>query len=188
MEKARTRKVIASEWTTLDGVFDASTLDTWFAPYHTDERGQIIDAAIHAADALLFGRVTYEMLSQYWSRLKNNEMGIADRLNSLPKYVASNTLKRADWNNTTILDGNVAGKIRELQQQPGQDILIFGSAALVRSLLPLGLVDEVHLLVQPIVVGAGKRLFEEGVPTTRLQLIDSRPLAAGVVNLRYRVG
>ena len=101
MNQTQQRKLVVSEWITLDGVFDADSMETWFNPYETEDRGRYIKEGIDAADALLFGRVTYEMLAQYWPNLKNNEMGVADRLNSLPKYVVSRTLKRADWNNST---------------------------------------------------------------------------------------
>jgi dihydrofolate reductase len=181
------RRLIVSEWMSLDGVFDADTMGTWFNPFETEERGQHIKQGIDAAGTLLFGRVTYEMLSAYWPNLKNNEMGVADRMNNLPKVVVSKTLKSAAWNNSTIVAGNVAESIATLKRQPGQDILVFGSAKLVQSLLPLNLVDEIRLLVHPVVMGRGKRVFGEGSPTTPLELAQSVPLGAGVVALSYRL-
>lgn len=125
------RKLVVSGWVTLDGVFDADTMEQWYIPYHSDDRGEHIKEGILASDALLLGRVTYEMLAAYWPILRNNEMGIADRLNSVPKYVVSSTLKKAEWNNSTIIKENVEEEITKLKQQPGQDILINGSATLV---------------------------------------------------------
>jgi len=94
---------------TLDGVFDAGTMERWFHPYHSDERGEDIKSQILACDALLLGRVTYEMLAPSWSSLKQNEMGIADKMNGVSKYVASSALKNTEWTNSTILKGNIVG-------------------------------------------------------------------------------
>jgi dihydrofolate reductase len=186
MNQTQQRKLVVSEWMTLDGVFDANSMETWFNPYETEDRGRYIKEGIGAADALLFGRVTYEMLAQYWPNLKNNEMGVADRLNSLPKYVVSRTLKRADWNNSTIIADDVAGQVGALKRQPGHDILVFGSGVLVQALLEAKLVDEMRFLIHPVTVGKGKRVFQEGVPTTRLELVDTKTLSSGAIVLCYR--
>ena len=135
------RKLVVSEWVTLDGVFDADTMDQWFNPYDSIDRQQCIKETVLASDAFLFGRATYEMLAPYWSSLKDNEMeGVAGKLNSAPKYVVSSTLKKAEWNNSTIIKESVVGEITKLKQQPGQEIQIEGSASLVQSLM------EAHLL------------------------------------------
>lgn len=186
MEPQTTRKLIAMEWVTVDGVFDADTMDTWFNPYLTDERSRCITERIQSSGAFLIGRTTYQMFAAYWPALKNDEFGIAGRMNGLPKHVVSRTLPAADWNNSHIIRDDVAGAVRALKGQAGQDILLPGSATLLWSLLPLGLVDEVHLLVHPIVAGKGKRLFRDLPEATRLELLDSRSLAAGVLSLRYR--
>jgi dihydrofolate reductase len=186
MNRTQQRKLVVSEWMTLDGVFDANSMETWFNPYETEDRGRYIKEGIDAADALLFGRVTYEMLAQYWPNLKNNEMGVADRLNSLPKYVVSRTLKRADWNNSTIIADEVAGQVGALKRQPGHDILVFGSGVLVQALLEAKLVDEMRFLIHPVTVGGGKRVFQEGAPTTRLELVDTKRLSSGAIVLCYR--
>jgi dihydrofolate reductase len=180
------RKLIVSEWMSLDGVFDAQSMGTWFNPFESAERGATIKEGIDAAGALLFGRVTYQMLSGYWPNLKNNEMGVADQMNSLPKYVVSSTLARADWNNSTVVAGDAAAAIADLKRQPGGEILCFGSAALVRSLLPSGLIDELRLLVHPVVMGTGKRVFTDGMAVATLELVESRQLPSGVLALRYR--
>ena len=104
------RKLVVSEWMTLDGVFDADTMKEWFEPYDSEDRQNYIKENVLTSDAFLVGRVTYEMLASYWPNQKNNEMGIADRLNKAPKYVVSSTLKKAEWNNSTIINEDVGEK------------------------------------------------------------------------------
>src|SRR5689334_13992012 len=111
MERERSRRLIASEWLSLDGVFDANNMDTWVAPFESEERNQYIRENVHSSDALLLGRVTYETLAGYWPSQKNNQFGIADRLNSMPKHVVSTTLKEGSWNNTTVIHGNVEEQV-----------------------------------------------------------------------------
>ena len=178
------RKLIASAWITLDGVFDATTMGQWWMPYDSPERQAHISEELHASDALLLGRVTYEMLAPYWSQLKNNEMGIAGHLNKVAKWVVSTSLQKADWNNSTIIGRNAMEEIQKLKQQPGRQILVEGSATLVRSLAEAGLVDEYRFLVQPIIMGSGRRFFKDDM-SSGLTLIDSRTLASGVLALRY---
>ena len=180
------RKVIVSAWVTLDGVFDADTMEEWYFPYHSDDRGDYIKDEILACDALLVGRATYEMLAPYWSALKNNEMGLADKMNRVAKFVVSSTLEKADWNNSTLIKDNVVAEISQLKQQPGQDILIPGSATLVQSLMETGLIDEYKFLVHPIIMGSGKRFFKEGMAMTRLELVKTKMFSLGVVLLCYK--
>ena len=129
-----------------------------------------------------------EMLAGYWPKLKNNEMGIADRLNSMPKHVVSATLKKAEWQSSQIIANNVAENVLELKRRAGQDILIFGSATLVHSLIKANLVDELRFLVHPVIMGNGKRFFRESMPTTKLKPIKTKPMSAGVTALWYTVG
>ena len=179
------RKLVVSEWMTLDGVFDADTMKEWFEPYDSEDRQNYIKENVLTSDAFLVGRVTYEMLASYWPNQKNNEMGIADRLNNAPKYVVSSTLKKAEWNNSTIINEDVVEEVTKLKQQPGQDILMFGSATLVQSLMEADLIDEYRFLVQPIVMGSGKRFFNDG-NTAPLKLVEAKPFSLGVVLLRYQ--
>jgi dihydrofolate reductase len=174
------RKLIVSEWMTLDGVFDADTMKDWFEPYDSPERQNYIRENVLTSDAFLFGRVTYEMLASYWPNQKNNEMGVADRLNSAPKYVVSSTLKKAEWNNSTIINEDVVEEVAKLKQQPGQDILMFGSATLVQSLMEAELIDEYRFLVHPTIMGAGKRFFKDGMLATKLNLVKTKTLSSGV--------
>lgn len=179
------KKIIASEWISLDGVFDASLMGEWNAPYHSDSRADYIKDSILSCGAMLYGRKTYEMLAPYWSALKNNEMGVADKLNNAPKFVVSSTLKKADWGYSTIIKGEIAGEIAKLKSSSGGDILVQGSATLVRSLLDAGLIDELRLLVHPIIMGKGERFFQDGMHTG-LQLTSTRTLDMGVIALYYQ--
>ena len=153
------RKIAVLAWMSLDGVFDADTMAEYFLPFHSDERGNYIRDCILECDDYLLGRVTYEMLAPHWSPLKNNEMGVADKLNSVSKVVVSSTLKKADWNNSTIIKKDVVNEITSLKRKPGKDILIAGSATLVKSLLEAGLIDEFRFLVHPSYYGKWKTVF-----------------------------
>jgi len=179
------RKLVVSESVTVDGVFDAYTMHQWVTPYDSDERNEYIQETVLASDTLLVGRTTYELQAPYWSSLKNNEYGIADRLNSAPKYVVSSTLPKAEWNNSTIIKENVVEEIAKLKRQPGQDILIMGSATLVQSLMQTDLIDEYKLLVHPAIMESGKRFFKDGMGMTKLKLVESKTLSLGVVLLCY---
>lgn len=174
------RKVIASLYVTLDGVMEEPA---WTVPYCNDEISRFKFDELFASDALLLGRATYEGFAKAWPSM-TDEQGFADRMNSLPKFVASTTLQNPEWN-AAVIGGDVAQEVSALKQQPGQDILIYGSADLVQTLLPLGLVDELRLLIYPVVLGSGKRLFNENSKTT-LKLAEARPLGPEVVALIYR--
>jgi dihydrofolate reductase len=177
------RKVIASEFVSLDGVMEAP--DRWHFPYFNDEMGEAVGAEMAQADAMLLGRVTYQEFASYWST--STEEPLASRLNSTPKFVVSRTLKEPlEWQNSTLIKENVAEEISRLKQQPGKDISIVGRATLVRSLLRDDLLDELRLMVHPIVVGSGKRLFEDGGDRKALELVDSRTFGTGVLYLTYR--
>ena len=138
------RKVVAGLFVSLDGVFEAP--ETWHFPYFNDEMGEIIASQMAAADTMLLGRRTYEEFAAYWAD-KGSDVELADQINNTPKLVASTTLKTVDWRNSSLIGGDVAEHLRELKQEPGKDISITGSAALVRSLLRDGVLDELRLLV-----------------------------------------
>ena len=180
------RRVIVSEFVTLDGVMEAS--DQWHFPYFNDEMGQEIEAAMAQADAMLMGRVLYEEWADFWPRQDPEENPVAGRMNGVRKYVVSTTLKEPlGWDNSTLIKENVAEEIAGLKRQTGGDISISGSGTLVRSLLGDGLIDELRLMVHPVVVGSGKRLFEEGGEQIALELVDFRTFSTGVVYLTYRL-
>lgn len=135
-------------------------------------------------EALLLGRVTYEGFAKAWPGM-TDDVGFADKMNSMPKYVVSKTLTHADWNNSTILSGDLGEEVRALKEQDGGDILVAGSASLVRGLTELGLVDEYRLMTFPIALGGGKRLFDGVSDAATLQLVDVTPLKSGTVILTY---
>lgn len=128
--------------------------EEWQPPYVSEDVGEAIQTSIQTSDAALLGRVTYQMFAAYWPTQTQNEFGVADKLNSQPKFVVSSTLDKAEWNNTTVLKGNVVEEIRRLKQQPGGDIRLSGSATLAQSLMQAGLVDEYWLLCIPLCVVA----------------------------------
>ena len=179
------RKVIASEFVSLDGVFEAP--DQWPFPYFDEEMGEEIGRAMAASDAMLMGRVLYEEWAEFWPRQDPEENPVAARMNGVRKYVVSTTREEPlEWQNPTLIAGDVAEEIAELKRQAGGDISISGSGTLVRSLLKDGLIDELRLMVHPLVVGSGKRLFEEGGERIALELVDSKTFSTGVVYLTYR--
>jgi dihydrofolate reductase len=185
-EVALLRKVVASEIVSLDGVVESP--DAWHFPYFNDEMGEAIGEAMAASDAMLLGRVTYEEFAAFWpAQGGEDDQEIADYMNNTPKFVVSKTLEEPlEWNNSTLIKEDVAEEIAKLKQQPGKDISITGSPTLVRSLLQDGLLDELRLMVHPIVVGSGKRLFEEGSDQKALELVDSKRFSTGVLYLTYQ--
>jgi dihydrofolate reductase len=179
------RKIVAAEFLSLDGVMESP--DQWHFDYFNDEMGQAVGEGFAASDALLMGRVLYEEWAAFWPNQSPEENPVAATMNGLRKYVVSTTLEGPlEWNNTSLIGENVAEELFELKQQSGKDITISGSGALVRSLLDDGLIDELKLMVHPVVVGSGKRLFEDGEKRTALELVDSRTFDTGVVYLTYR--
>jgi dihydrofolate reductase len=186
MKRLGMRKIVVSAWVTLDGIFDADTMDQWFLPFDSPARQEYIRDGILACDAILLGRTTYEMLSPYWSSLKNNEMGVAGKLNSVSKFVVSSKLKKAEWNNSTIIKDDAIGQITKLKQQSGSEIQIEGSATLVQSLTEANLIDEYRFLVHPIIMGYGKRFFKDEMNSTRLKFVKSQEIDKGVILLCYQ--
>jgi dihydrofolate reductase len=187
------RKVIASEFLSLDGVMEdpggaeGSEYGGWSFAYFNDELGQVIGEGFAASDAMLMGRRTYEEWAAFWPNQDPEENPDAAQMNAVRKYVVSTTLQEPlEWQNSTLIKGNVAEEISALKNQPGKDIVISGSGTLVRSLLEDALINELRLLVHPIVVGGGKRLFEEGGKRIALELVNSRTFSTGVVYLTYR--
>jgi dihydrofolate reductase len=133
---------------------------------------------------LLLGRVTYQGFAAAWPSMTDPQ-GFAERMNGLPKFVASTTLKQLEWNNSRLLKGDIAAEVGKLKQQPGQDILAAGSGTLVRTLMQHDLVDEYRLMVHPVVLGSGKRLFGEGTDKKVLKLTETRTFGSVVVVLSY---
>jgi dihydrofolate reductase len=176
------RKIVVTTFISLDGVMEDPK---WTFPYWGDDIAKYKFDELFASDAMLLGRVTYEGFAQAWPE-RTDEQGYADRFNGMPKYVVSTTLQKADWNNSHILSANVADEVLKLKQLDGQDITVHGSCTLVQWLLEQGLVDELKLLVYPIAVGQGKRLFKDG-NQVKLKLVETKPFASGAIALIYQV-
>jgi dihydrofolate reductase len=179
------RKVVASELVSLDGVMRSP--QEWAFSYSNDEMEQVNASGMAASDALLLGRATYQEFASYWPYQNSADQPYTDYLNSTPKFVVSKTLEGPlEWQNSTLIKGDVAKEITELKRQPGKNITIIGSAALVQSLLRDGLLDELRLMVHPLVLGSGKRLFEDEGDQKALELVDSKTFSTGVLYLTYQ--
>jgi dihydrofolate reductase len=186
------RKVVVSEFMSVDGVMEdpggAEGFDRggWVFQFDRGPEGDKfkLDEVLEA-DALLLGRVTYQGFAEAWPS-RTDEAGFADKMNSMPKFVVSTTLEEAEWNNSTLIKGDVPEEVSKLKQQPGGDILIAGSRALVHTLMQHDLIDEYRLMVFPIVLGSGKRLFGDRSDTTALRLVDSKTVGSGVLIVTYQ--
>jgi dihydrofolate reductase len=175
------RKIVATEYVTLDGVMHEP--GQWSGPFFNDEAVKFKYDELFASDALLLGRVTYEGFAKAWPKMTGTG-DFGERMNGMPKYVVSTTLDKAEWNNSTIIRDNVVEEIGRLKEQPGQDILVYGSGRLTNSLIEHNLLDELRLWVHPVVLGRGQRMFPEGSRAT-LKLAGTTTLGTGVVILTY---
>jgi dihydrofolate reductase len=176
------RKIVAGLFISLDGVVEAP--ETWHFPYFNDEMGKIVGDQMATSDTMLLGRRTYEEFAEFWPN-QGDDAPMAAEINGVRKLVASTTLETLDWQNSELIAGDVADNLRRRKQQTGKDISITGSPTLVRSLLEAGVLDELRLLVHPIVVGHGKRLFGADAATVPLTLVSAQSLATGVQYLVY---
>jgi dihydrofolate reductase len=179
------RKRIVWEFVSMDGVMESP--ERWVMPFQSQDVAEFVAAQNLASDTLLLGKTTYEAFATFWPSQTHNEFGFADKLNRMPKFVVSSTLNKAEWSNSVIINKNVVEEINKLKQQPGGNVGITGSATLVQSLMQADLVDEYRLLVHPIVLGDGKRLFRDGIASKTLKLVDTRPFSSGVVALSYQI-
>lgn len=187
-------KLVVTSFVTLDGVVEAPGYDehrdgrnAWALRVQDEEDVSFNKGAILGAEAVLLGRKTYQIWAAFWPNPSEGvDAELATRLNEMPKYVVSNTLERADWNNSIVISGDVVGQVRRLKEQPGGELLVYGSPTLVDTLLEHDLIDEYRLLVYPVILGSGKRLFRDGVDLHHLRLVDLRTFGSGVVLLTYR--
>ncbi|WP_315817659.1 dihydrofolate reductase family protein [Paraflavitalea speifideaquila] len=184
------RKIIVTEFITLDGVVEAPGGNEtphphggWQAQYKAPETGQYKVAELAGVDALLLGKNTYTAFSGYWPTQTGG--GFADRINQLPKYVVSQSLQKVEWNNSHLLR-NVASDVAALKNTDGGDILVYGSATLAKALLHHNLIDELHLMLFPISIGGGLRLFDDSRELTKFKLKYSRAFDSGVLILEYQ--
>jgi dihydrofolate reductase len=184
-------RLTLTEFVTLDGVYQGPggpSEDTsgdfrhggWLVPFFDDALGQYMNRIFAEVDAFLLGRRTYEIFAASWPKATDPDDPIASRLNTLPKYVASRSLGRADWHNSTILGRDVVAEVGKLKEQPGGELQIHGSGALAQALLDAGLIDTIRLIVFPVVLGSGKRLFAEGRTPSSFRLADVTSTPSGV--------
>jgi class 3 adenylate cyclase/dihydrofolate reductase len=184
-------RLVVTEFMTLDGVMEAPGFEehrdgknAWAVQATTEDQQRYKIDELFAAGAILLGRVTYQIWEAFWPDAPK-DAGFADRINGIEKYVVSTTLREPTWNNTTVIRSDLAGEVSRVKERTDGDILVFGSAALVDSLLELDLVDEWRVMLFPIVLGSGKRLFREEQDVSHLRLVDTRVFDSGVVLLTY---
>lgn len=176
------RKVVSGLFLSLDGVVESP--DQWQFDYFNEEMMAAMGAFIDAEDTVLLGRVTYQDWAPYWPT--STDEPYASHINNTPKYVFSTTLDQVEWKNTSLVKGTPAELIAQLKQQPGKNIGVAGSPTLVHSLLQNDLLDELILMIHPVVVGKGNRLFKEGSDLKRLKLVGSQITSMGVSILTYQ--
>jgi dihydrofolate reductase len=191
------RKVIANEWMTLDGVVQAPSYADedvtggfghggWHARYFDDLSMNWVIENVRGAGGYLLGRGTYEIFAAHWPNAPQEQQMLAEPLNALPKYVASTTLEEPlGWQNSTLLRGDLGAAVRALKAEEGKDLHVIGSPGLVQSLLVLGVVDELRLMIDPLVVGGGKRLFHDNGAHRPLRLADSQVTSTGAIIATY---
>lgn len=184
-------RLTLTEFVTLDGVCqgpggpsedtsDGFQQGGWTVPFFDDQLGEYMGKVFDEVDAFALGRHTYEIFAGSWPKVTDPGDPIASRLNDLPKYVASRTLAQADWANSTVLSGDVVAEVARLKQQPGRELQIHGSGVFAQTMFDAGLIDTIRLIVFPVVLGTGRRLFAEGRTPSRLRLADVATTPAGV--------
>jgi dihydrofolate reductase len=191
------RKLVVSEFLTLDGVMQAPGLPDedrsggfqhggWWIQYSDDIAGKAITEALAATSGLLLGRRTYEVFAGYWPSAPADDP-LASTINSLPKYVVSTTLEEPlGWSNSQLIKGDVAEEVAKLKQEPGEELQVIGSGELVQTLMKHDLVDEYRLMITPLILASGKRLFRDGSARTELRLVDSKTSSTGVLIVTYQ--
>jgi dihydrofolate reductase len=158
----------------------------WLVPFVDEDFGEIMDAWFARADEILLGRTTYELMFPYWSQVTDPDEAVAQKLNNRPKHIVSRTLRSPEWANSSVIDGDVVEAVKALKDRPGGELQVHGSAQLVQTLNQHNLVDEYRLLVFPVVLGTGKRLFGDGTVPTAFKTVENRTTSTGVVALTLR--
>jgi dihydrofolate reductase len=184
------RKVILSNMVTLDGFFEGPNKELDWQIVDGENKEYAIDL-LSKVDALLFGRVTYQLMADYWPAAATNpstpksDLEIADKMNNLPKIVFSKTLQEVKWNNSRLVKENIAEEISKMKQQPGKDMVIFGSGSIVSTFMQHGLIDEYRIIVNPVVLGNGNPLFKGINGKQNLKLLNTKVFDSGIVILFY---
>jgi dihydrofolate reductase len=177
-------RITASFLMSLDGVVESP--QDWNGQYFDERMGAIIGESIASTDAFVMGRRTYEEWAAFWPHQDSASNPMAAAINGLPKHVASTTLARVDWEGSTLIERDVPRAVAALKDRYDRDISISGSATLVRSLLRAGVLDELRVMIHPIALGRGARLFEDGIENLGLELVSSEALSSGVIYAVYR--
>ena len=179
------RNIIVSNYVTLDGFFEGPNREIdWFV--WDDEVEQYGIDLLDRIDTILFGRVTYELMAGYWPTTTEENPAITQAMNSLPKIVFSRTLDHVSWNNSRLVKGDLRDEVLKLKEGPGKDIVIYGSGSIVAALTNVGLIDEYQMMVNPVILGSGKPMFQGVEKPVKLKLIRSRPFDIGNVLLYYQ--
>ena len=184
------RKLIITTFITLDGVVEAPGGEEghphtgWSAEFMSDEYLNYKLDELSNTGAILLGRKTYDQFAEAWPG-REDEMGFSEKMNSLPKYVASTTLENPEWNNTTVIKDNIVEELLKLKEQDGNDIVVHGSGTLAQTLIQNDLVDEYRLMLHPVIVGGGSRLFENGLDKKKFKLREVKPFSTGTIVLEY---
>jgi dihydrofolate reductase len=182
MRRKEMRRVTVSTYMTLDGKVDE--LQDWVVPWDDDEPTSYHTDLLTNSDGLLLGRKTYEAFAALWPA-RSGTFPYVDKLNSMAKYVASTTLENLEWENSHLIEGDVVEGVDKLKQQPGQDLVIYGSYDLMRTLMEHDLIDEYRILVHPVLLGKGRSFLEDGTKQVNLDLVDSTVTPSGVAILTY---
>jgi dihydrofolate reductase len=183
-------RIVAAEYVTADGVMQdpggVGEIERggWSNPYWNDELAKFQAELLFASDALLLGRITYEGFAAAWPEMEDDEDEFASRMNTMPKYVASRTLTNTEWN-ATIIMGEVSEAVAKLKERPDQNLLLYGSSALLNTLLQHDLIDQYRLMIHPVVLGQGKRLFGDASEAKPLRLVDVSTTSTGVMIADY---
>jgi dihydrofolate reductase len=187
------RKVTVTMWITLDGFIAGPNEEiNWVTEIYDEEMGKYETNLVSAADTLLLGRKTYESFAGAWPKVPENpsastgEVEFARKLNAMRKIVFSKTLEKVEWNNSRLVKNNIVEEVAKLKQGPGKDVIIYGSASIVQTLMNLGFIDEYQLLVHPVVLGSGKPLFKNNKVRINLKLVKTKTHSSGVVVLCYQ--
>lgn len=182
------RTLAVTQNITVDGSIEM--LGDWFDPQedNVDDVNAQMKREDEESDAVLLGRHTFEDFRGYWPKQTDDETGVTDQLNTVQKYVVSQTLRDPEWQNSTVLSGDLVDEVRALKEQPGKDIVVTGSIRLCHTLIEAGLVDQYRLFIYPVVQGRGRRLFPDGYEIPTLDLLETHTFRSGITYAHYRPG